>query len=83
MSLYDSLKLEFGNPNANLTRVEDIKILSADYLIHNIDHAFRQWKDGYWATHLSFDEFCEYLLPYRVGYENVEKWREELENRYL
>lgn len=83
LSLYDSLKSELGNPNENLVRIEDVKIIKADYLINSIDHAFRQWEKGYWATHLSFDEFCEYLLPYRVGYENVEEWRDELEERYL
>ena len=81
--LYDSIREELGHPDGGLMKIEDIKYIKADYLIQNIDHAFRMWKEGYWASHLSFDEFCEYLLPYRVGSENIEEWRHELENKYL
>jgi hypothetical protein len=41
----------------------DIKIISGDYLIKNIENAFDVWQNGEWATHVSFDDFCEYILP--------------------
>ena len=50
---------------ANQPIVEDVKIIKAEYLIRNIDEAFDQWQCGNWARHLTFDEFCEYLLPSR------------------
>lgn len=31
-----------------------------------------------WAKDLSFEEFCEYLLPYRIGTEVLEDWQEDL-----
>lgn len=80
---YNDLYDRLGNPNLDLKIVEDTESLKSDYLIRNIDHAYRQWKEEFWSLHLSFDDFCEYLLPYRVGEEKVEEWREELEKRYL
>lgn len=41
----------------------DIEVITADYLIHNIDDAFRQWRSPV-ARHLTFGQFCEWLLPY-------------------
>ncbi len=43
----------------------DIYNISAEFLIKNIEEAFGQWRNGKWAKHLSFDEFCEYILPYK------------------
>jgi hypothetical protein len=74
----DSLKRTFRYlPSA---KVEDIKSIKADYLIENIDYAFKAWQMP-WARHLSFDEFCEYLLPYRFGSEPLESWRKQLFNQ--
>jgi hypothetical protein len=59
--------------------IPDLWIVSADYLIDNIDRAFDDWQNGLWAKHLSFEEFCEYLLPYKVTeYQSLDNWREYL-----
>lgn len=42
----------------------DIDIMSADFLIKNIDMSFDLWRNSQWSKHLSFDDFCEILLPY-------------------
>lgn len=56
-------------------KVQDIHMVTADYLIRNIDEAFEAWK-GPWARHLSFEQFCEYLLPYKVGeLQLLDDWR--------
>lgn len=52
----------------------DVQNLSADYLIRNIDEAFAVWNRP-WNQHLTFEEFCEWVLPYRVGTEIPETWR--------
>jgi hypothetical protein len=77
--LYDRL----GAPNVGAEIKLDIHHIQADYLIDNIEHAFRHWQEGKWAKHLSFPDFCEYLLPYCFGNENREIWRDSLEARYL
>lgn len=40
------------------------KVITAQYLIKDIENALEQWRRGGWATHLNFEEFCEWLLPY-------------------
>jgi len=34
------------------------------------------------TAELDFDQFCEYVLPYRVGHEQVENWRLNLYTKY-
>lgn len=54
----------------------DIEIVTADFLIGNIEEAFGQWRNGAWARHLTFDEFCELLLPYKCFEgQPIEDWR--------
>ena len=57
----------------------DLKYISADYLIHDIETAFDQWRNGEWARHLSFDEFCEWLLPYTCSdSQPLMNWRDSI-----
>lgn len=65
----------------DVKRVEDVKCITASYLISNIEKAFECWKYP-WAQHLGFDDFCEYLLPYRIGNEPLNNWRDSLEGVY-
>ncbi len=59
--------------------VQDIRIIKADYLIQNIDSAFLLWKDGLWLQHLDFDQFCEYVLPYKCyELQSLDHWRDTL-----
>ena len=52
-------------PAECFARVEDCSIITADYLIQNINIAFEDWQRGNWAKGITFNEFCEYLLPYK------------------
>lgn len=54
--------------------VYDIQVIKADYLIENIDDAFTAWNYP-WARHLSFDDFCEHILPYRSQTEPLSSYR--------
>ncbi len=54
--------------------VRDIDAVTASFLIENIDYAFMAWELP-WAKQYSFDEFCQYVLPYRSGYEYLNPWR--------
>lgn len=59
----------------------DIQVVSADYLIRNIEAAFEDWKHTGWAGHLNFDQFCEYLLPYKcIDTQPLDDWREAMKN---
>jgi len=55
----------------------DIHIMTADYLIDNIERSFSVWEQGEWSTHVSFADFCEYILPYKGNeLQTLDNWRE-------
>ena len=60
----------------------DIDVITSEYLIEHIDIAYSQWKTIAWNKNLSFDDFCEYLLPYRLENEPLMPWRKEYLNKY-
>jgi len=62
--------------------VEDTQTITSAYLIENIDLAFEGWKTNPWSKELSFEDFCEYVLPYRGSNEPIESWRGELMERF-
>ena len=75
----DSLKRVSYNRFRKSTRklVNDCKVIKTDYLIKSIDQAYNQWKNRPWSRHLSFDEFCEWLLPYKEAeQQEFDDWRE-------
>lgn len=63
--------------------IEDIKVIKSDFLIKNIDYAFAAWQGNpYTKDSVSFSDFCEYILPYRVKNQKpLEFWREEFYNK--
>ena len=63
-------------------RVYDAQVISADYLISHIDHTFEVWDSRPWSHHYSFDEFCRYVLPYRLADEPLEAWRGNYYRKY-
>lgn len=73
----DSLNIQFS-----LIRTSpDIHTINSMFLINNIDMAFESWGKP-WAKHLSFADFCEYLLPYRIDNEELENYRSILSGYY-
>ncbi len=61
--------------------VYDLDVITAKYLIENIEFAFHVWQEP-WANHFSFNEFCEYILPYRVLTEPLSDWRKNFLDKY-
>ena len=64
------------NYNPDFTNVHpafDLSELSRDFLIRHIDNAFATL-DYPWTKGLSFGDFCEYVLPYRIENELAEDW---------
>lgn len=51
--------------------IEDIQSVTADFLIGHIDYKFKQWNQSPWKSQISFNSFCEYILPYRLDEESV------------
>jgi len=63
-------------------KIKDLETISADFLIEQIDYAFRSWREKPWAMGLSFDQFCQYVLPYRGSNEPLEPWRKTFWEKY-
>ena len=77
----DKVAKEMGMDS--LKRVQDCQIISADFLIQNIDTAFYDWQQGPWAKHICFEDFCEWILPYKVEeLQPLDNWRAKLKKLY-
>ena len=66
----------------SLPMLQDVQRMTAALLIENIDVAFETWNRVPWAKYYSFDDFCEWILPYRVGDEPLESWRKAYYDHY-
>jgi hypothetical protein len=53
---------------------KDEEHISSNFLISNIEKAFRVWRVSTYKN-IPFDAFCEYVLPYRVSVEPLQEWR--------
>ena len=63
--------------------IPDVEVMTADYLIHNIDHAFHQWRTQPWAKHISFEDFRDWILPYKVTeLQSLDAWRDTMYQVY-
>lgn len=81
-AVWNKVISEYGIPTEfQYKRSEDLRSVKADYLIDNIDEAF-ETLDYPWTSNLPFDDFCEYVLPYRYGNEPLTEWRHYFRNRY-
>lgn len=77
----DSVEKVFG-PMKEPVKKRDILEIDSAYLCHNIDWAFKVWQEQPWGKNISFDTFCEYLLPYRIDDEPLTYWRETYYEKY-
>jgi hypothetical protein len=83
LHICDSFVTRHGWPKAeNADKIYDSKIISANYLIKDIDFAFNAWKRAPWGKQVSFEDFCEYILPYRIRKERAECWRPWFYRKY-
>lgn len=67
---------------ASLSTQYDIQQLKASYLIENIDLAFEAWQQAPWHKSVSFQTFCNFILPYKGFSEYPESWRASLRKNY-
>lgn len=87
---YDALTASFDTLEQNhgvldferKDKIMDDQTVTADFLIDQIDYAFRAWHERPWAKNLSFDNFCAYVLPYRGSNEPLEPWRQMFFDKY-
>lgn len=78
----DSVKNVYGDIKEELEKKCDIMEIDSAYLCRNIDWAFKVWQEQPWGKNISFETFCEYILPYRIGDEPLSYWRETYYEKY-
>jgi len=86
---------EFDYPNYNQSRkalkelylkpvavdIPDSTVITANQIIETVEHGFEAWTKQ-WNRNLSFEDFCNYLLPYRVESEPIEDWYDMFKNKF-
>ena len=65
-----------------MKKIKDIEIITADYLIANVEKSFKTWNKTKAFTKCTFKDFCEYVLPYRLNNEPLSYWREEAYGKF-
>jgi len=83
LSALDSMEEKYGTLEFNRdVRYDDIAEIDAGFLIDQIDYAFKAWREKPWARGYSFDQFCNYILPYRGSNEPLDSWRSYFYDEY-
>ena len=59
----------------------DLETINGDFLIENLEKAFAAWKKSP-VKNISFDDFCEYILPYRISVEPLQEWRTNYASKF-
>lgn len=76
-TICDSFRIE--HKLSNISTKRDIEVLSSSYLIDNINDAFTAWQTFPWSRNISFESFCENILPYKVFTEPISPhWRKAI-----
>lgn len=75
-------KIKKNNSTYRTAPLMDMNIITADVLIENIDYAFKVWEKAPWSSNYTFEEFCEYVLPYRTVHDIPGLWRKELSEEF-
>lgn len=79
----DSLDSIYGVPDlSKLEIVYDILTLDSAYLVENIDMAFEARERWPWAKNVRWEDFLEFVLPYRLGDEPLTNWRQLILEEY-
>ncbi|MDE6116400.1 MAG: transglutaminase domain-containing protein [Duncaniella sp.] len=82
-AIVDSLDELYGRPDLSKLRcVPDITTVDSAFLVSHIDAAFAARESRPWGKNVKWEEFCEFVLPYRIGDEALSLWREAVLEQY-
>lgn len=75
------IKSSIEKINLDKSYLCDATYINSNFLINTIEGAFKTWGQP-WAKKLSFNEFCENILPYRFNNEPVFDMRLKLQEHF-
>ena len=78
VSAIDSFYVRYNEPHV----AYEYDGVTADDIIREIDDAFAHWGQESFGRHLSFEEFCEYILPPVLGHTYYTPWRQLYSRKY-
>lgn len=82
-TIKDSLDSMYGAPDlSKLEIVYDIQTLDSAYIVENIDAAFEARERRPWGKNVRWEDFLEFVLPYRLGDESLTSWRRPILEEY-
>ncbi|MGO9923154.1 MAG: transglutaminase domain-containing protein [Isosphaeraceae bacterium] len=61
---------------------QDLKSLSAEFLLENVRFAYEAWNDSAWREQLPLDIFLNNVLPYASINERRDRWRKDFYERF-
>lgn len=59
----------------------DLTSLSADFLLENVEYAYKAWRESPWRAQVSEEIFLNEVLPYANINERRDRWRKEFYER--
>lgn len=62
--------------------VSDLKTLTKDYLVENVEFAYKARKEMKWGKDIPEDLFINYVVPYANITERRDNWRKDFYNRF-
>ncbi|NII29260.1 transglutaminase domain-containing protein [Pseudoflavitalea sp. X16] len=78
---FEALKRQHKKLSPRPVVYRDIDTIQAAFLIDNVERAFASWRANS-IGHISFTDFCEYVLPYRMSFEPLQNWRGLYSSRF-
>lgn len=60
----------------------DLNVLSSDFLLENVQFAYKAWESSPWKDQISKDVFLNTILPYASINERRDKWRKSFYERF-
>lgn len=75
--LVENMPNKFSVSGSGPIRTYDIDIVKSDSLIQSLEYSFRLKEETPYLKNYTFEQFCEYILPYRIANEPLQyywKW---------
>lgn len=72
--IYYNIAARIAIDNYNYEIKYDVEHITSEFLINNIDRSFVVWDNN--TNNISFKEFCEFILPYRLSNEPLVDWKD-------
>ena len=87
---YVSINRHFDSIEMNSQKVSyktdtillDIENVNSEFIIKHINNTYNTWQKSTWDNKYNFNEFCDFILPYRVANEDVGSYSNHFSEKY-